>query len=338
MQEAFRVLGCPVMQIVLGARSEVPVPENLSVYYTGRARTHPLLWLCRTLQLHKLFPRWFDFKSDEVIRGRVAKILRQQGWRERPDLVIKDFTNYAPACFDGDKVVSVMHQLLSNIWEDPQIRSRARRSYILAAVSHAVAEDARGLGLSVEHILYNPLNIALVRDKSTAFEVKGDYILYVGRLHPAKGVYDLLEAYAKTQVSQQLWYVGSGRELEKLQQRAQQLGIAERVRFLDFQNNPYPYIAAASLLVMPSHAEAMSYVCLEAAVLDTPFLVSDYAAAKEFFEPRVTVALQPQEQYVDRLAECMVHALAAPSPPGVKPGVLETLDPQRVVQSYLDLI
>jgi glycosyltransferase involved in cell wall biosynthesis len=80
---------------------------------------------------------------------------------------------------------------------------------------------------------------------------------------------------------------------------------------------------AAHLLILPSRREAMGYVCLEAAALGTPFLVSDYPAAAEFFEAEAQIYLAPETDFVERLATRLVDAMKNPEPPGVRTGVME---------------
>lgn len=339
LQGALRQLGCPVIHIVLGDHSEVAVPREYFLEYTGRARSHPLLRISRLLQLHKLFPAWFASYSDQVLNHRVAKILASQGWQGRLDLVIKDFTCDLPSYFEQQPVLAVIHQRLSASWDsDSSLRGKARAGYRLAAVSRAAAADARQLGLDVSDVLYNPLDAEkLLRDAAAPSPV-GNYVLYAGKLDRSKGVFELLEAYAQSGLQQQLWYVGSGPEQQRLEDRAAQLGLVGQVQFVGFQPNPYPYMKGAQLLVLPSKSEAMGYVCIEAAILGTPFLVSDYPAAAEFFQPGAIVALEPQASFIRRLALRMVEALSHPAQPALRDGVLSRLQPQAVGLSYLSLV
>ena len=339
MQSALRRAGCPVVHIVLGEPSEVAVAEGFSVIYTGRSRRHPLLRVSRLLQLHKLFPAWYGVRSDRVLNQRVANALGRMGWQGRLELVIKDFTCEVPSYFRHQPVLSVIHQALSASWaHNPKLRNRASEGYRLAAVSAAVAADARQLGLDVKHVLYNPLDITEIQRLGAAFKPAGDYLVYVGKLDRNKGVFELLEAYAESGLALQLWYVGRGNEREQLQRRAVELGVAERVQFLGFQANPYPYMRQARLLVLPSKSEAMSYVCLEAAVLGTPFLVSDYPGALEVFLPSALVALEPQAGFVERLAQRLSEAIAHPVEPALLDGVVARLQPEAVALSYLELV
>jgi glycosyltransferase involved in cell wall biosynthesis len=338
LQGALRQLGCPVLHIVVGERSEVAVPADYAIAYTGRARRHPLLRLCRLLQLHKLFPAWFANKSDQLIGRRLADILRRRGWQDRLDLVIKDFTSDTPSYFHDFKLVSVIHQMLSCQWQPPQLQRLTRPGCIFAAVSRAVAADAVRQGLEVSHILYNPLDAVELRKRAAALPVQGEYLVFVGKLDRGKGVYELLEAYAQTGLQLPLWFIGDGRERAGLERRARQLGLQQRIQFAGFQPNPYPFIAQARLLVLPSRTEAMGYVCLEAAVLGTPFVVSDYPAAKEFFESGALVALEPAAGFVERLGRHIRDALAHPGAPALRPGVLQRLEPRAVARSYLALM
>jgi glycosyltransferase involved in cell wall biosynthesis len=338
LQRALREIGCPVVHIAMGEPSQVAVPEDLDVRYTGRARRHWLLRACRLLQFHKLFPRWFEAKADEIIGERIGAILRHAGWQDRLDLVIKDFTCATPSCVKAWPLVAVIHQNLSQDWFDPDMRSKAEPGFMLAAVSKAVAEDARALGLEIPHILYNPLDVTRLRQLAAGEKPQGEFLVFAGSLHRNKGVYELLEAYALAGLSQQLYFVGSGQELAGLQQRARELEVADRLVFTGFQDNPYPYMSAARLLVLPSHREAMGYVCLEAAALGTPFLVSDYPAAAEFFDADAQICLAPQTDFVERLACRLVDAMKYPEPPGVRMGVMEKLAPEAVAKSYLSLI
>ncbi len=339
MQGALRQLGCPVNHIVLGDHSEVAVPEEYSLIYTGRARSHPLLRFSRLLQLHKLFPAWFAARSDQVLNHRVAQILAGLGWQGRLDLVVKDFTCDAPSCFGHQPVLAVIHQSLSASWDsDPSLRGKVRAGYRLAAVSNAVAADARQLGLNVVDVLYNPLDPGRLRRLATAASPVGNYIVYAGKLDRSKGVVELLEAYAQSGLQQQLWYVGSGSEQRRLEDRVAELGLVGQVQFLGFQTNPYPYIQSAQLLVLPSRSEAMGYVCIEAAVLGTPFLVSDYPAATEFFQAEAIIALEPQASFSSRLARRMAEALSQTGEPALHDGVLARLEPRSVALSYLELV
>lgn len=338
LQAALRRVGCPAIHIVVGVQSAVEVPKDATVYYTGRPRSHPLLRVARLLQLHKALPRWFQRASDREAGRRVEALLHRHGWEGGPQLVIKDYSSDIPSSLAGGNVVSVIHQMLSVEWQDKKLRDQGVYPFHYVAVSQAVAEDARSLGVDVRTVISNPLDAGSLQRRAQAFEVEEGAILYLGALQPAKGVMELLEAYAIAGLRVPLCIVGSGPLEAALRQRVEELQLQGRVRMAGFQANPYPFIAGASLLVLPSRSEAMPYACFEAALLDTPFLVRDFRSAAEFFQPQARVAMEPEASFIPRLASRLADAVATPCPPAVKPAVLASLAPETVARAYLALL
>ncbi len=113
-------------------------------------------------------------------------------------------------------------------------------------------------------------------------------LLYVGELRALKGVDTLLDALpliARTRGSApSLTLVGSGPDRDRLRARAGQLGIAERVSF----PGPLPAREAFTrgrILVVPSRAESMPYIVLEAAAAEMPIVATDVGGIPEIFGP-----------------------------------------------------
>lgn len=110
------------------------------------------------------------------------------------------------------------------------------------------------------------------------------YIVSVARLDPIHKDFDtLLRAYAllcerlAPETTPLLYIVGKGKaEFENhLRQLADQLGILQRVRFVGFQANPYPWIAQSQLLVHSSRSEGFGLVLAEAMMLNVPCVCTD---------------------------------------------------------------
>lgn len=94
-------------------------------------------------------------------------------------------------------------------------------------------------------------------------------MLGLGRLHPNKGWADLLDAFARLPASSRgaplhLLMVGDGPLRKDLERRAEQLGIAERVHWTGWQNDPAPYYQLADVFVCASVHEPLGNVILEA--------------------------------------------------------------------------
>jgi glycosyltransferase involved in cell wall biosynthesis len=98
-----------------------------------------------------------------------------------------------------------------------------------------------------------------------------------GRLEPVKGHADLLEAarhMLQVRPDLHFWIVGEGSLAQALQQQAQALGIAGAVRFLGYQGEVAPLMAASDLIVLPSHHESFGIVLIEAMSLGKPVIAS----------------------------------------------------------------
>jgi glycosyltransferase involved in cell wall biosynthesis len=59
-------------------------------------------------------------------------------------------------------------------------------------------------------------------------------------------------------------------------------GLNDNIHLLGQQDNPYPYIKNANLLVTTSLSEACPYVINEAKVLGTPVICTNFGSAKQF--------------------------------------------------------
>jgi glycosyltransferase involved in cell wall biosynthesis len=94
-------------------------------------------------------------------------------------------------------------------------------------------------------------------------------VLGLGRLHPNKGWADLLRAFALLPdrldgQALRLLMVGDGPLRTELEQLAAALGIAARVRWAGWQNDPAPWYQLADVFVCASIHEPLGNVILEA--------------------------------------------------------------------------
>lgn len=107
-------------------------------------------------------------------------------------------------------------------------------------------------------------------------------VLSFGRLHPFKGIDVLVRAMRDVEGAQllivgpSLQVRGWGDVARGLLSLADELGIADRVHWA----GPVPHeraletLAAADAVAVPSHLESLNKVCMEAAAVGTPFVVT----------------------------------------------------------------
>lgn len=107
--------------------------------------------------------------------------------------------------------------------------------------------------------------------------------LFCAKLQPWKAPQDVMEAFERANVPDAfLVYAGDGPLRGTLEQRARELGISERTRFLGFVNqSQLPAVYRASdLFVLPSVYEPFGLVVNEAMLCGCPVAISDRVGAK----------------------------------------------------------
>lgn len=110
------------------------------------------------------------------------------------------------------------------------------------------------------------------------------------RLVPAKGINELLEAFAEsTKTPAELWLLGGhSNNLKKYQTIAKNLGIADRVRFIGYVQNPNDYVASMNIFVHASYHEAFSLAIIEAAILGKTIIATNVGGTPEIIQNNKT--------------------------------------------------
>jgi glycosyltransferase involved in cell wall biosynthesis len=138
-------------------------------------------------------------------------------------------------------------------------------------------------------------------------------ILFCGKLQPWKRPDDALHAFMRAQLAHTwLVFAGDGAMREQLELLASDLGVAQRVRFLGFQNQsqlPAVY-NASNVLVLPSDYEAFGLVVNEAMACGCPAIISDRVGAKyDLVQHNVTGFVYPCGD-IDMLVQVLVDILS----------------------------
>jgi glycosyltransferase involved in cell wall biosynthesis len=131
-------------------------------------------------------------------------------------------------------------------------------------------------------------------------------LVYVGELRQAKGVDTLIDAVAllrrERRLRLTLLIVGSGPDDQALQARAKEAGIWDSVAFVPPQPIRHA-LARGSIMVIPSYAESLPYVILEAAAAAQPLVSTNVGGIPEIFGPHAADLIPARE--VGRLADAI---------------------------------
>ena len=141
-----------------------------------------------------------------------------------------------------------------------------------------------GLPSALVQTLHNPVDVDRIRALGAvdrALDAPGDgrppLICAIGRLVHLKGYDVLLRAVAELRrsVRVRVALVGDGEERGALEELARSLGIADDVRFVGWQSNPWRFLGRSSLLALSSRTEAFPNVLTEAMALDVPVVAAE---------------------------------------------------------------
>ncbi len=106
-------------------------------------------------------------------------------------------------------------------------------------------------------------------------------LLTLARLHKNKALDVLLEAITN-QPDVYLWMAGEGPDRGALEKQAQDLGIADRVRFLGWRTDRAALLQAADICIFASRIEPFGTVFAQAWAQKIPVIVSDADGPRQF--------------------------------------------------------
>ena len=161
----------------------------------------------------------------------------------------------------------------------------------ILCVSENVRESfVRLFGAEVPvRVIHNVVEDAVIREKAKAnlpdgLQKRRFTIATLGRLTHQKG-YDMLlkvhERLIREGFEYDLWIAGEGEDRPKLEQFLADHTLQDTVKLLGFQENPYPILKAADLLVCSSRYEGLSTFVTEGLILGKPIVTTDCTGMRE---------------------------------------------------------
>lgn len=246
--------------------------------------------LASDVPLHVLAPR--RLKSSGLSMLWAIPALRRLLRRQRPDLLCSVLNHTTGVCRLALRGLDFRPKFLvglqNNVTKDLQVNDNAVVRLLvgqavkafaeadhLVALSHGVGRDFASHFPALRNnvtVIYNAgvddRVRKLVGESLTEFaRPAGPLLIACGRLGPQKDFPTLLRAFARVRASRSdatLWILGRGPDQAALEQQASGLGLADAVRFLGFQSNPFKFMAAADLFVLSSAWEGFGNVVVEA--------------------------------------------------------------------------
>lgn len=158
--------------------------------------------------------------------------------------------------------------------------------------------------------IHNPIDRDGIKKQADAFVPDyQNYIIHVGSFKDAKRHDLLVKAYAQTDQSMPLLLLGQGKHKSETEQLVKELNLEEKVVFLGFCENPFPYIKNAQFKILTSDWEGFALVIAEALVLGTPVISTNCPSGPSELLPENN--LMPMGD-IDAIAEKMRQAMNNP--------------------------
>jgi glycosyltransferase involved in cell wall biosynthesis len=190
---------------------------------------------------------------------------------------------------EGNNTLAVIQDELSSELARRVVRELTARVYRsadrLLTICHAMERELiRDLALDPARVrtIHNAVDLREVTAKAAEpvpaeLALSAPYLLAVGRLERQKGLDVLLHAFAGSDQRHacKILLVGRGSCERALRDLAAELGIADRVIFAGWRDNPWALMSRARAFVLPSRWEGFGNVVVEAMASGVPVIVSD---------------------------------------------------------------
>ncbi len=305
--------------------------------------------------------RIVDLKSPGIVPKLFALMRYLQ--EERPTVLFSILDNVNVATWAqrltgvSTKVVVGVHNTFSQDFQGIKGKIKpylVRYSYPLAggiiAVSEGAAQDLSkmsGLPLKDIRIIYNPVITPELFEKAKEpldhpWFAPGEppVILGVGRLVYQKDFVTLIKAFAliKKRMPARLMILGEGIERANLEKLLEELNLENEVSLPGFVENPYTYMAKASVFVLSSIYEGFGNVVAEAMAVGTPVVSTDCESGPaEILENGKYGSLVPVGDF-NKLADAILNTLNNPRNSEILQMRSQAFSAEKVVEQYLDFV
>jgi glycosyltransferase involved in cell wall biosynthesis len=262
----------------------------------------------RTLKILRKENHGFDVIHSH---GNLASLLLSQ-WRKTVPLVYTVHDTPPYSCSYSSLTETIIHHVSFQVVDLNAWRKADR----LVSVSKNLKKEIMRKGIPSEKIsvvhsgvddeFLKEINQKKSRDVlRKKYRIANHYCLFVGRLAQRKGLDYLLHALERSS-NMKCIIVGDGPQRESLLSLASTLGLQDQVIFTGFvpQEELKHFYAGADFFVLPSLAEGLPLVVLEALACGTPVIASDVAGIPEIVSDGFNGLIVPPKD-VKALSEAM---------------------------------
>lgn len=182
-----------------------------------------------------------------------------------------------------------------------------RSADMLHSLCDSEEQSIRDFGLT------NPIKVipngVVLPDFSKRKKSKEKNLVFLGRIHPKKGIRNLIEAigiiYSKTPKILENWNIkvagwNQGRHLEELIKLVADLKLESKVLFVGpvFGEQKKELLTNSDLFILPSYSEGLPMAILEAWSYRLPTIMTDFCNLPEGFEQGCSIKIDTNPEHI----------------------------------------
>jgi glycosyltransferase involved in cell wall biosynthesis len=219
-----------------------------------------------------------------------------------------------PVCkLTGVPLITTVH----NEFEKSAILMGLGKRVIAVSRSVGHSMQRRGIPAAKMHVVLNgTIGAARLADRSTQAEnLEHPNVVFVGGVNARKGVPDLIRAFEIVHAefpAARLFIVGRGEMETEYRELARRTNCAGAIRFTGPVEDPYPYMLAADIFVLPSLADPAPLVISEAREARCAVIGTNVDGIPQLLEFGAAGMLVPPAS-PDRLASALAELLGDPA-------------------------
>ena len=151
--------------------------------------------------------------------------------------------------------------------------------------------------------LQNFVNKELVTTMANEYQVKKKYdIFFFGRLSEEKNPLEFIRiVHLLNNKKIRCVMIGDGPLKEKCNELINFYSLNDNIHMIGFKSNPFPYIKASKIGIMPSKFEGFGLTAVEAMILNKPVLNSGVGGLKTIFKNNDYLICNNIEQYISKI-------------------------------------
>lgn len=262
------------------------IPANVKIYRCNKNKP-TLFW--------RIINRWIIIR-DFLLKHKVRSLLNGKNFYAIISFLEGPATKAHSFVMDKAKnnITWVHTNLVTNHWSRFAFRSFSEEKSVYEKMDEIVFVSKGCKNAFIDkfhihdnlHVIYNVIDHDIICSRAEEKEVTKNRftICNVGRLTPQKRQDRLIEVaheLKRRNLDFEVWIIGTGKLEKSLRDLSSRLNVDDRIKFLGFKSNPYPYMKASDIFLLTSDTEGYPTVVCEALCLGIPIVSTDITGTDE---------------------------------------------------------